>query len=279
MVYKFIDVNEVNLKSYASIQTIIDGFNLDEELEGYRTLNVSGRSVFGRDIQTLKYNSQKSLGRRSVNTNRGVTGQNKFFGSNIQSIEIEVEFRLEAKSNRDFRKRLSKLAYLLHGEEKKWSFTDDPFFHYIGTLADIGTFKEDKNCIISTFKILCTDPLKTSNETYSLKGTGRKIHIPEYDEDTEIKSLRLSLNESTKTFRFDNSLDQGKTILTDPKGFNAGDIFFVNFEKMLITKNGLNAMTKLDLTSDFESFFIAPDEYINLSSPCEYEVKYKLRSF
>ena len=87
------------------------------------------------------------------------------------------------------------------------------------------------------------------------------------------------IKESTESFKFENSLDLGKTILTDPKGFDTGDIFFVNFEKMLITKNGLNAMTKLDLTSDFEAFFIAPDEYINLSSPCDYEVKYKLRSF
>lgn len=78
MAYKFIDTNEANLKSFASIQTIINGFNLDTELDGYRTLNVSGRSVFGRDIETLKFSARRNAGSKSTKSNSNKAGNNKF---------------------------------------------------------------------------------------------------------------------------------------------------------------------------------------------------------
>ncbi|MFQ7348314.1 MAG: distal tail protein Dit, partial [Anaerococcus vaginalis] len=162
MAYKFIDTNEANLKSYASIQTIINGFNLDTELCGYRTLNVSGRSVFGRDIETMKFSSRKSAGSKSTRNNSNKAGTNKFFSSDVQSVVIEVEFLLEAPTNELFRELLSKFITILHQEEAKWTWTDDPNFYYTGTISEIGDFKEDKNSVISTFKILCVDQIKTS---------------------------------------------------------------------------------------------------------------------
>lgn len=99
MGYKFIDINEQGLNNYASIQTIINGFNLDTELCGYRTLNVSGRSAFGRDVDTLKYTASKNAGSKSTKSKPGGIGVNKFFGSSAQGIEIEIQYELKAKTN------------------------------------------------------------------------------------------------------------------------------------------------------------------------------------
>lgn len=277
MAYKFIDTNEANLKSFASIQTIINGFNLDTELCGYRTLNVSGRSVFGRDIETMKFSSRKSAGSKSTRNKSNKAGANKFFSSDIQSVVIEVEFLLEAKTNELFREQLSKFTTILHQEEAKWTWADDPSFYYTGTISEIGSFKEDKNSVVSTFKILCVDPMKTSIETYVLKGNSRQIEIPDFKEDIDILEMRFVLNSDSNKFTFENMNGNGKTIFSYL--FKSNNRINILLKEQRCLLNGRNLMSAMDLMSDFENFFVNPKDTILLSSACDYEIKYKLRSY
>lgn len=277
MVYKFIDTNEANLKSYASIQTIINGFNLDTELCGYRTLNVSGRSVFGRDIETLKFSARRNAGSKSTKSKSNKSGNNKFFSSDIQSVVIEVEFLLEAKTNELFRELLSKFITILHQEEAKWTWTDDPNFYYTGTISEIGDFKEDKNSVISTFKILCVDPMKTSIETYVLKGNGKEIEMPDFKEEIDILEMKFVLNSDSNKFTFENMNGNGKTIFSYL--FKSNNRINILLEEQKCLLNGRNLMPAMDLMSDFEDFFVNPKDTILLSSACDYEIKYKLRSY
>ncbi|MDU5252705.1 distal tail protein Dit [Anaerococcus vaginalis] len=277
MVYKFIDTNEANLKSYASIQTIINGFNLDTELDGYRTLNVSGRSVFGRDIETLKFSARRNAGSKSTKSNSNKAGNNKFFSSDIQSVVIEVEFLLEAPTNELFRELLSKFITILHQEEAKWTWTDDPNFYYTGTISEIGDFKEDKNSVISTFKILCVDPMKTSIETYVLKGNGKEIEMPDFKEEIDILEMKFVLNSDSNKFTFENMNGNGKTIFSYL--FKSNNRINILLEEQKCLLNGRNLMPAMDLMSDFEDFFVNPKDTILLSSACDYEIKYKLRSY
>lgn len=277
MVYKFIDTNEANLKSYASIQTIINGFNLDTELCGYRTLNVSGRSVFGRDIETLKFSARRNAGSKSTKSNSNKAGNNKFFSSDIQSLVIEVEFLLEAKTNELFREQLSKFTTILHQEEAKWTWTDDQAFYYTGTITEIGSFKEDRNSVISAFKILCVDPMKTSTETYVLKGNGKEIEMPDFKEDIDILEMKFVLNADTNKFTFENMNGNGKTIFSYL--FKTGNTIDILLKEQKALLNSRNLMPAMDLMSDFENFFVNPKDKILLSSVCDYEIKYKLRSY
>lgn len=277
MAYKFIDTNEANLKSFASIQTIINGFNLDTDLEGYRTLNVSGRSVFGRDVETLKFSARRSAGSKSTRNNSSKTGNNKFFSSDIQSVVIKVEFLLEAPTNELFRELLSKFITILHQEEAKWTWTDDPNFYYTGTISEIGDFKEDKNSVISTFKILCVDPMKTSIETYVLKGNGKEIEMPDFKEEIDILEMKFVLNSDSNKFTFENMNGNGKTIFSYL--FKSNNRINILLEEQKCLLNGRNLMPAMDLMSDFEDFFVNPKDTILLSSACDYEIKYTLRSY
>lgn len=277
MGYKFIDTNEANLKSYASIQTIINGFNLDTELDGYRTLNVSGRSVFGRDIETLKFSARRNAGSKSTKSKSNKAGNNKFFSSDIQSVVIEVEFLLEAKTNELFRELLSKFTTILHQEEAKWTWTDDPTFYYTGTITEIGSFKENRNSVISTFKILCVDPMKTSTETYVLKGNGKEIQMPDFKEDIDILEMKYVLKNNINKFTYENMNGNGKTIFSYL--FKIGNTIDILLKEQKALLNSKNLMPAMDLMSDFENFFVNPKDKILLSSVCDYEIKYKLRSY
>ena len=276
MTYKFVDVDEANFKSYMSIQTIINDFNLDTDLDGYKTLNVSGRSVFGRDIETLKFSSRRSAGSKSTRNNVSRYGANKFLNSVPQGLVIEVEFILQAQTNEIFRKQLSKLISILHQEEAKWSWTDDPFYFYTGTISEVGTFKEDKNSIKSDFKILCIDPMKTSKQAYTLKAIGKSIKIPRTMDMIDLESMNFVFRNEAKSFVFENEYGQGRSIIYGD--FKVGDRLKIDLKKNVIYLNELNYMTGLDLDSDIEEFYVDADSTIELSTMCDCEISYRLRS-
>lgn len=275
MLYKFIDVNEAGLQSLASIQVIINDYNLDTDLCGYRTLNVSGRSVVGRNIETFKYSSRKTQGSKSNRANFNNRGSNVFFGSDLQEAIIEVEFLLEGRNNKEFRQRLSQLANILHQEQAQWVFTDDPMYYYMGTISEMADFKEDMNTIKSTFKIVCVDSFKTSVIAHDLKGSGTRINMPDIDEIVSIEDIKLKLKANTNKLIIKNQNQNLKMIIDHD--FKSGDVLtFAPDDDVRI--NGLNAMTRLDILSDKEDFNIQGLEEVTLTTPCDYEITYRLRS-
>lgn len=275
MLYKFVDVNEAGLQSLASIQVIINDINLDTDLCGYRTLNVSGRSVVGRNIETFQYSSRKAQGSKSNRANFNNHGSNVFFGSDLQEVIIEVEFLLEGRSNKEFRQRLSQLTNILHQEQAQWVFTDDPMFYYVGTISEMADFKEDINTIKSTFKIVCVDSFKTSVIAHDLKGSGTRIQMPDIDEIVSIEDIKLKLKANTNKLIIKNQNQNLKMIIDHD--FKIEDVLtFSPDEDVRI--NGLNAMTRLDILSDKEDFNIQGLEEVTLTTPCDYEITYRLRS-
>lgn len=275
MLYKFIDINEENLRSLSSIQVIINDYNLDKNLCGYRTLNVSGRSVVGRDVETFKYSSRKVQGSKHNRSRFDNRGSNVFFGSDLQGVIIEVEFLLQAKDNKEFRHRLSQLTNLIHQEQAQWIFTDDPTYYYVGTISEMSDFKEDINTIKPTFKIICVDSFKTSIIAHDLEGTGKSIQMPDIDEVAVIEDIKLTLKESTNKLIIKNQ-NQNLKIIID-HDFKIGDILtFAPEEDVRV--NGQNAMTSLDILSDKEDFNIQGLEEVTLTTPCDYEITYRLRS-
>lgn len=275
MLYKFIDINEASLQSLASIQVIINDYNLDKNLCGYRTLNVSGRSLVGRDIETFKYFSRKIQGYKSTRSKFDNRGSNIFYGSDLQGVIIEIEFLLQGKDNKEFRQRLSRLTNLIHQEQAQWVFTDDPMYYYVGTISEMADFKEDINIIKSTFKVICVDPYKTSVIAHNITGSGTKIQMPDIDEVTSLENIKLTLKANTNKLIIKNQNQNLKIIIDND--FKIGDaLTFAPNEDLRI--NGRNAMTRLDILSDKEDFNIQSLEEITLTTPCDYEISYRLRS-
>lgn len=276
MVYEFVDVNEVSRRCGASIQSIVNGFNLDYDLAGFRTLNVSGRSSFGRNIETLKYSKRSNAGSKSTRAKANTRGSNIFFGSDIQGVEINVEYMLTAPSNEDFRYRLSKLMEVIHQEEAQWIFTDDLSFYYVGTLSEFADFKEDKNSIVSSFTIVCTDPFKLSRKVYEIKGSGTSFKMDRINDIADMEKLIISPKISGESLIVKNE-DQNLSIILKNKFVSASEFIISPDED--INYNGKNIMASLDLMSDKEDFNAQSDETISLSVPCDYEFYYRLRRY
>ena len=276
MTYKFVDTNEAALNSYASIQTIVNGRNLDKYLDGFRTLNVSGRSIIARDIETLQYSSKNNAGSKATRANNANLQANKFISSKVQNVVIEVEFLLTAPNNELFRKNLTWLTNNLLKEESKWAWTDDPFYYYVGTLTEMGKVTEDSNTYKSSFKIVCVDPMKYSKDIKVLKGTGTRIQMPKTTDVIEILNINLVPKSATNKIMIVNYKQKLRVILD--YNFKVGNV--INFAPDKDVRiNGLNCMTALNLISDKEDFNAQSEEAISLNTECDYVIEYGFRSF
>lgn len=140
-----------DLKPFSGIETnelpaeamTFNGHLLENEVPGYRTLQVQGRELLKAELGTQ------------------VVGQQD--GEDLQysrhpARDIEVTYLLHADSNLAYRQAFYKLNLLLKGNNVKFSFRDDPSVYWIGTLTSADVPDGGSNVVKSSFTIHCTDP-------------------------------------------------------------------------------------------------------------------------
>lgn len=152
--YKFVDTNEVSDGALLPSEAMkINGEYIENLIEGYRTLSVSGREALSPDVYSV------TTGFRD-----GSRLQSKRYSERV----IVVQYQLIAKSNEEFREAYNKLGRILDVEEAELIFNDEQDKYFIGTPCVIGSVDPGKNAVIGEFEILCTDPFKYSVMEYEV---------------------------------------------------------------------------------------------------------------
>lgn len=180
--YKFVDTVEGSGtgSTSLSLQTIFNGFNLDEMLSdengSFITLTVTGRANLAQRIETIEI--------------PGLNGVLEQIDPTIDVREITVKYKIADKTNEGFRKRYNKFLALLEGSKKVLEFTDENALFY-ATLLENDVPEEESNNLVGTLTFLCSDPFKYGPEQVapnSEPGNGRNYVL-----------------ESEKTFSFSNA--------------------------------------------------------------------------
>lgn len=155
MSYKFIDVDD-NIESFLPAEAMsYDGVFLENEIEGYRTLNVSGRELMTAEIES--------------STIDGINGS-QYQYKTYPSRTITVKYQLIAKSDRAFREAFNKMNHLLSGEQVKVIFNDEPDKYFIGTKQGNSMVDAGLNSVIGEIEIYCADPCKYSTVLKEFEG-------------------------------------------------------------------------------------------------------------
>jgi predicted phage tail component-like protein len=164
--YKFIDTTEVSGgASLPSEAMRINGEYIENVIEGYRTLSVSGREALSPDVYSV------TTGFRD-----GSRLQTKRYPERI----ITVQYQLIAKDSAAFREAYNKLGRILDVENAELIFNDEDDKFFIGTPCIIGSVDPGKNAVVGEFEILCTDPFKysvTEHEAQPWSGDNSSILI------------------------------------------------------------------------------------------------------
>ena len=127
----------------------INGEYIENIIDGYRTLTVSGRELFGASIDAYEV---------------GATPGAYFRGSKLPTRTITVQYQLFADDADDFRDKYNTLNSILNVEQAHIIFADETDKYFIGTRANVSAVPAGLNRVNGTFEIYCTDPFKYAVE-------------------------------------------------------------------------------------------------------------------
>lgn len=155
--YQFIDTNELRgIDTLPSEALKINGQWIEDQIPGYRTLNVSGREMLSNEIADLQVGSAD--GRR-------------YLHKRYEPRTITVTYQLIASSNSAFRDAYNKLNALLDVEETHLIFKDEEDKYFIGTWSGFSDVMPGVNRVTGEIEFYCADPFKYSVKEFEVSPT------------------------------------------------------------------------------------------------------------
>lgn len=275
--YDFRNIDQHAYPIESKAQTIIDGINLDETINGFMTLAVYGRELVGRNIETAEFRKvQTGTGMRTyANKNKNTSSyESRFISSSIASREFTIKFVLKAKDEEDYFSKFEELNFYLDKEDVQIRFTDDINFYYWGTVTKV------ENPQVDNLQAICSISFEVSNP-FKFRVDSEKINFntkTKIKKDTryplKIEKIKIDLKTSGNKLILKNLTD-GRRIIFD-KNFAAGDFIIIDFNDWSIRGKGDENFYKyLDIHSQLEEFAINTYDEIETNLNCDVEIEYR----
>ena len=146
--YEFVDTNQAGSKNSLPSEALqIDGEYIENLIDGYRTLYVTGRELLGSEI------SEREI---------DLVDGSEYTGKRDTTRSITVGYQLLCTSPREFQEKFNKLSGILNKEQAKLIFADEPDKYFIGTKSSVGDVEPGRLNVKSEFTFYCCDPRKYS---------------------------------------------------------------------------------------------------------------------
>lgn len=236
----------------------INGTPVNEIVDGYRQLSVSGRGLIGQEVKTT-----------SIAGRRGVWIEEISEPSRV----LEIKYQLEADTSEALREKFDKLNLFLRttSNETKMlevTFKDEPNFTYFAIFSGADSFEENSKSIVSRFSLLVPDGYKKSQlktSTGIIELTGAFEVTPEKIVVTTTKTTNtVKITNGRQTISFTGAYDANQDIT----------ILFETEEVKALYKNR-SILSELDLFSDFENFKVRNRDTISATNATVKEVKWR----
>ncbi len=236
----------------------INGTPVNEIVDGYRQLSVSGRGLVGQEVKTT-----------SIAGRRGVWIEDISEPSRV----LEIKYQLEASTSEELREKFDKLNLFLRttSNESKTlevTFKDEPDFTYFAIFSGADSFEENTKSIVSRFSLLVPDGYKKSR----LKDSVGQIELSGAFEVTPEKIV-VTTTKATNTVRITN----GRQTISFTGAYDANQditILFGTDEVKALYKNR-SILSELDLFSDFENFKVRNRDTVSATNATVKEVKWR----
>lgn len=150
--YNFIDVNETQETAPLPSEALqLNGEYIENLIDGYRTLNVTGREALAPEIDTFE-----------TGIRDGATLKHKRYPPRT----IIVRYQLISADDEAFRAAFNQLGRLLDVKNAEMIFADEPDKFFIGTPSFIDEVEPGRNAIVGEIEFFCADPFKYSVYEY-----------------------------------------------------------------------------------------------------------------
>lgn len=275
--YDFRNIDQYAYPIESKAQTIIDGINLDETINGFMTLAVYGRELVGRNIETAEFRKvQTGTGMRTyANKNKNTSSyESRFISSSIASREFTIKFVLKAKDEEDYFSKFEELNFYLDKEDVQIRFTDDIDFYYWGTVTKVESPQVDNLQAICSISFEVSNPFKFRVDSEKINFNTRTKIKKDTRYPLKIEKIKIDLKTSGNKLILKNLTD-GRRIIFD-KNFAAGDFIVIDFNDWSIRGKGdENFYRYLDIHSQLEEFAINTYDELETNLNCDVEIEYR----
>lgn len=236
----------------------INGTPVNEIVDGYRQLSVSGRGLIGQEVKTT-----------SIAGRRGVWIEEISEPSRV----LEIKYQLEAKTSEELREKFDKLNLFLRttnngSKTLEVTFKDEPNFTYFAIFSGADSFEENSKSIVSRFSLLVPDGYKKSR----LKGSVGQIELTGAFEVMPEKIV-VTTTKTTNVVRITN----GRQTISFTGAYDANQDITILFEteEVKATYKNRSILSELDLFSDLENFKVRNRDTISATNATVKEVKWR----
>ena len=139
-----------------------NGVYLENEIDGYRTLSVTGRELMESEVTDQEIDGMDGSYYRYKTT---------------PARTITVKYQLRARGSREYREAYNKMNKLLSGEQVKIIFNDESDKYFIGTKTSNTQVDGGTNNVIGEIEIYCSDPRKYSTIEKEFTATDGVLNI------------------------------------------------------------------------------------------------------
>ena len=233
----------------SSVAMLFNGKLIEDYVNGYRTLTVSGRETLGYEFNT----SGRILGRDGVIP----------ISKNLPPREITVKYLLTADDNTLFQAKFRELNQLLNtSDDVPIQFRDEMEVTYFGQVTSMDAVDDNTNTVIAEYTIFCSDPYKYEGKR-ALTGNPLNIYVGT-PYKTHPKEIAIQLKSDASKITVDNNTTGRHIILNGD--YKIGDNIVINIDNKVITQNNRNIMNNLDyISSDFHEFWLHDGDTIQVT--------------
>lgn len=159
-----------------------NGVYLENEIDGYRTLSVTGRELMESEVTDQEIDGMDGSYYRYKTT---------------PARTITVKYQLRARGSREYREAYNKMNKLLSGEQVKVIFNDESDKYFIGTKTSNTQVDGGSNNVIGEIEIYCSDPRKYSTTEKEFTATDGVLNI--VNEGTVPVSINYDVQTTSET--------------------------------------------------------------------------------
>ena len=231
---------------------IFNETNLDDIIEDYTTIDVKGRGLFVRNINSIS-----------------ISGRDGEYitESKYPARKVIVDFLINSKNHLEYFKTMQKLNNIINSEKDVIFKVTDEEGYRIGRVTEVTDPALNKG--VGSFTIFCQNPF-----VFGDKLTVGKTIKSKYSLDVKIENITAKITNGTNKVILRNETKGTKIILNGT--FTKDDILEISKEKILLNRKDIKSYLDF-VESDYHEFKLFNNNAVTITNATNLQIEYRER--
>ena len=265
--YQFVDTEGLRAVEGLPAEAMsANGIYIENEISGYRTLQVIGREQQEAEIGDMQL---------------GNTDGAKFLYKRNEPREIKVVFQMLSNSPEEFRDKFNQLNSILSQEEMEMRFADETDKFWVGTRVSGPEVDGGLLNVVGEFTMYCSDPFKYGEEVTVSVGTAASQNISVQGVSATPCIIEITPPNAITSFTIkgaarDPVTGEAEDIVV--KNLSSGKTVIIDGEACTVTEDGANKYADTEMW-EFPTLLPGSNTltFVSSSASCSVTIKYKPR--